>query len=632
MIPVAWGARHRSRNAAERIRSLARPFQIPDKPLSKGSRSANSIRPTVRRLAAITLILCAAPAATGDAARQSSQGRIVFASERGSTLENSELFSVRADGSRRRALSRNPKGGDSGGRWSTDRTRIAFVSERLERGHRVDGLYVMRMDGRRLRRLTPRWFEVAIDVVPDWSPDGAELTLSGKRGSRSGVWTIHADGRRLRFLARGTDAAWSPSGDRIVFTALNGISVVSAAGGRVRRLTHGPNDSTPAWSPDGRTLAFVRSDADGVVQQLALVPAAGGAVRRIFGGRDADIGRTPQWSPSGRLLAVLAYSSVYVVRVRDRAATRLRRRADWPAWSPDGRRIAFTSGSSIFVMNADGSGVRRVRTENGSEFDDGPHWSPDGKVLSYSTVLLRSDFEIFSVRPDGSDLKQLTHNSAQDWMPAWSRSRRRIAFVRRGWIWLMRADGSGARRLFQGGQPSWSPNGAELAYSTTRGVVVRRLDHRPATRVADGFSPAWSPNGAEIAFVNGTQLRAVARASGAERTIIDLASSCPVGNEMSVYRPDWSPDGRRLAFVVVCDDGRFFAASANIVNADGSGLRDLPIESVDAARVAWSPDGARLVFVSEDPSSRLGTIKPNGSGRAAVIHDDAGAAYADPDW
>ena len=586
----------------------------------------------MRRLAAITLILCAAPAATGDAAQQSSQGRIVFASERGSTLENSDLFSVRADGSRRRALSRNPNGGDSGGRWSPDGTRIAFVSGRLERGHRVNGLYVMRKDGRRVRRLTPRGLDVAIDVVPDWSPDGAELTLSGKRGSRSGVWTIHADGRRLRFLARGADAAWSPSGDRIVFTALNGISVVPASGGGVRRLTHGPNDSTPAWSPDGRTVAFVRSDADGVVQKLALVRAAGGPVRRIFGGRDAEIGRTPQWSPSGRLLAVSAHFGVYVIRVRDRAATRLRRRGDWPAWSPDGRRIAFTSGSSIFVMNANGSGVRRVRTENGSEFDDGPHWSPDGKALVYSTVLLQSDFEIFSVRPDGSDLRQLTHNTAQDWMPAWSPSRRRIAFVRGGWIWLMRADGTGARRLFQGGQPSWSPNGVELAYSSARGVEVRRLDHGPATRVADGFSPAWSPNGAEIAFVNGTQLRAVARASGAERTIVDLASTCPVGNEVSVYRPDWSPDSRRLAFVVVCDDGRFGAASANIVNADGSGLRDLPIESVDAARAAWSPDGARLVFVSEDPSSRLGTVKADGSGRVAVIHDDAGAAYVDPDW
>ena len=401
----------------------------------------------------------------------------------------------------------------------------------------------MRKDGRRVRRLTPRGLDVAIDVVPDWSPDGAELTLSGKRGSRSGVWTIHADGRRLRFLARGADAAWSPSGDRIVFTALNGISVVSASGGRVRRLTHGPNDSTPAWSPDGRTVAFVRSDVNGVVQKLALVRAAGGPVRRIFGGRDAEIGRTPQWSPSGRLLAVSAHSGVYVIRVRDRAATRLRRRGDWPAWSPDGRRIAFTSGSSIFVMNANGSGVRRVRTENGSEFDDGPHWSPDGKALVYSTVLLQSDFEIFSVRPDGTDLRQLTHNTAQDWMPAWSPSRRRIAFVRGGWIWLMRADGTGARRLFQGGQPSWSPNGVELAYSSAGGVVVRRLDHGPATRVADGFSPAWSPNGAEIAFVNGTQLRAVARASGAERTIVDLASTCPVGNET----PSTGRTGHRTA-------------------------------------------------------------------------------------
>ena len=214
----------------------------------------------MRRLAAITLILCAAPAATGDAARQSSQGRIVFASERGSTLEKQRALLGPCRREQEAGAEPQPERGRLRREVVTgrDADRLREWATRARSSGRRAVRHAKGRPGG-LRRLTPRGFEVAIDVVPDWSPDGWELTLTGKRGSRSGVWTIHADGRRLRFLARGTNAAWSPSGDRVVFTALNGISVVSAAGGRARRLTHGPNDSTPAWSPDGRGLGRFRA-------------------------------------------------------------------------------------------------------------------------------------------------------------------------------------------------------------------------------------------------------------------------------------------------------------------------------------------------------------------------------------
>jgi Tol biopolymer transport system component len=585
------------------------------------------------RLFALFLLAAATLAAAGDAARPPLAGRIVFASERGSTHDNSEIYSVGVDGSRRRALSRHAAGPDSGAKWSPDGSRIAFWSERTVGGQAARSLYLMRADGRAQRRLTPPDLVARDFATPSWSPDGTSLAFSADRGSRRGIWTIRSNGTRLRFLARGGfSAVWSPRGDQIAFNA-GGISVVPAGGGRVRRLTRGPNDSGPAWSPDGRMIAFVRSDANGTSQALNVVPSRGGGLRRIFGGRrGVTMGRDPQWSPSGMLLFE-ANGGVYVARVRDRAVRRLRRQGDWPSWSPDGRRIAFTLRSTIYVMGAGGTRVKRVRTEAGREFSDGPVWSPDGRTLVYATNLVKSDFEIFVARADGSGLRQLTRNPVQDWMPAWAPGRRRIAFVRRGAIWLMAADGTGQRRLFAGGQPAWSPNGLQLAFATGGHVSIAGVSGGSPLRIAAGHSPAWSPTRGEIALVRATRLLVVDLETRAERPIADARSQCPEQiYEASIVGADWSPDGSRLVFVVVCDDGRFASVTAGVIQADGSGLRALPLDNLYPTRLAWSPDGSRVAFVLEDEAGPIRTAKLDGTGRTIVVRGGGGVAYLDPDW
>ena len=196
----------------------------------------------------------------------------------------------------------------------------------------------------------------------------------------------------------------------------------------------------------------------------------------------------------------------------------------------------------------------------------------------------------------------------------------------------MNADGTGKRRLFPGREPSWSRDGSKLAYSAAGVVSIRAVGGGPAEHIAEGFSPSWSPRGAEIAFVRGTRLLVFGLASRAERTIVDAASSCPERSETWLAGPDWSPDGGRVVFAVVCDDGRDSTVSAEIVAADGTGHRELPIRDLAATRLACSPDGARVAFVSDEAGSRVGTIRLDGTRRTAVIADADGAAYLDPDW
>lgn len=584
------------------------------------------------------LALCAAlVAATGDAAQPRVPGRIVFATDRGGNVDNTEIYSIRADGRGRRVLTRN-LGGDGGSAWSPDGRRIAFWSERFEGRERVRALYVMRADGRSARRVSPRYLVVAEDAEGGvaWSPDGTRLAFQASRSLRTGIWVVRTDGSRLRQLARGRDPVWSPRSELIAFQSSIGISVIPAAGGRPRRLTRSANDGFHAWSPDGRALAFLRNFETRLTQVLYTVSVRGGALRRIYGGqRDVTITRRPDWSPDGRRLAFSAGRGVFYVHVARARGGGLRRlrRGDWPAYSPDGRRIAFTVGSVLHVMSADGSRPRRVRSEGASQFQEGPVWSPDGRTLVYATVRLESDLEIAVVNADGSGLRALTRNNIHEFSPAWSPNRRRIAFVRQSSVWLMNADGSRQRRLIAGGTPTWSPTGGQIAFVSNRSVHMVNATGGTPTRLAEGHTPAWSPRGDEIAFVQGLRVLTVNLESRAERELVTYERSCPGAEELSTIAGlDWSPNGERIVVALVCDNGRFASVSPDVVRANGTGSVPFPLrDNLHPTRLAFSPDGRRVVFVTEEVNVRMGTAALDGRGRTAVLRGDAGQVL-DPDW
>jgi Tol biopolymer transport system component len=186
----------------------------------------------------------------------------------------------------------------------------------------------------------------------------------------------------------------------------------------------------------------------------------------------------PAWSPDGKWIAYSAQqtsgSDIFLVNPDGTGRQRLtdNKAIDGsPTWSPDGKQIALFSDRDgnweIYVMNADGSNVRRLTNHPGQ--DHSPAWSPDGKWIAFVSerdgneeiYLTLAPHASAGVNPDGTNLRRLTRNKAEDWFPAWSPDGKRIAFSsnRDGnhEIYVMDADGSDQKRLTNNNAEDWGP-------------------------------------------------------------------------------------------------------------------------------------------------------------------------------
>lgn len=195
-----------------------------------------------------------------------------------------------------------------------------------------------------------------------------------------------------------------------------------------------------------------------------------------------------------------------------------------PAWSPDGRRIAFCSNRDssdsiefdVYVMDADGSNVVRLTAQPANECDLA--WAPGGKRIVFSSSRSGNP-ELYVMASDGSAVTRLTSTPADETSPDWSPDGKWIAYVRNGDIWKMRPDGSrrtkvAGGRLSVSWNPSWSPGSRRIAFEDDRAtgerptseIWVVRADGTGLRRLTnnrvDDFQPAWSPNATLIAFAS----------------------------------------------------------------------------------------------------------------------------------
>jgi Tol biopolymer transport system component len=293
------------------------------------------------------------------------------------------------------------------------------------------------------------------------------------------------------------------------------IYVARADGSAGVAITHG---QAPVWSPDGKRIAFYRSDGWSYVVDIdsaAVRPLAEGVL--------------PEWSPDGRRVVVYRRDVIFVIDVESGREFRLAS-GQYAAWSPDGARIAFNNQIGIGVIDADGTDYHTI-VRHGLD------------AAKHPGIL-----DVFVI------------------MPVWSpyASSEQIAFTLQDvdhgsplGAYVVNADGSGVQALsgdvpFY--SPSWSPDGSRVALVTSpdrKGVLVRDMRCCEADLLiglpdanAVPVSNFWSPDGSRIAFdaytpITGSYDVWIGPAGGgdARKFISDAASLA------------WSPDGQRVAFI-----------------------------------------------------------------------------------
>ena len=314
---------------------------------------------------------------------------------------------------------------DSTPRWSPDGTAVAFVRLRnVQRTNLTSEIYLVRRDGRQLRRIT----RGARDFFVTWSPDARSLAFArSPRGGRARpqVYVVGRDGRQLRRLVPSAGwsslPAWSPDGRQLAFAGSvagmgEGVFVADPDGRAVRLLFQVPETVTTAtvvalhdltdlsWSPDGTRLLFELQD------WIYVLTIEDGVATRL-----TARGYTPKWSPDGRSIAFIQICRLAVI-AHDGADTptdpfqcaQPASQMSPPSWSPDGTRIASGDcrlGCRILIAEAVRGAVRAIR---GIGFGFSPAWSPDGKLIAFVRPTARSGATVYVMRPNGSQARPLS--------------------------------------------------------------------------------------------------------------------------------------------------------------------------------------------------------------------------------
>jgi Tol biopolymer transport system component len=243
---------------------------------------------------------------------------------------------------------------------------------------------------------------------------------------------------------------------------------------------------------------------------------------------------------------------------------------------------------------------------------------PTGPLRDSRGVLLSvrgeaNTAEIVAIRPDGSEMRQLTRNGVMDTDPDWSPDGTRIVYVsaqdsfpgapgRRPDIFVMNEDGSGQRRLLQvpraAWRPRWSPDGTRIAF--------------------ESYDPASLGFRVHIMNSDGSNVRIVPSAAGEN------------------FFPQWSPDGTRLLFLSNRAPRHWWTMYT--VNVDGTGERQLFGNEVCASNVnsiRWSPDGSRIAYMCDAELGSIRTIRTDGTDPQTLTGPDATAPWAtdyNPVW
>lgn len=444
-------------------------------------------------------------------------------------------------------------------------------------------------------------------------------------------------------------AAFSPDGNQIAFV-WNGdkadnkdIYVKILGTSNPLRLTTDPAAEVgPAWSPDGRFIAYTRLSTSG--NAIYIVPAIGGPARKVYSLADPTSweysGLT--WSNDGKNLIFPdrptpdAPSALFSLALDSLSRTRLTSPpagwdGDWtPVISPNGTKIAFIrspegSVRDVYVMDAQGGEARRLTFDR--RLVVGVTWTADSRDVVFSSNR-EGEFALWKVPVSGGTVQRVTVGDDNSYSPAISRQGNLLAYSHGNGRWdIIRVDlRSSARKVLtdqllssneQDSAPQFSPDGKRIAFQSWRSgsqeIWTCSADGSdPAQLTSFGGaltgSPRWSPDGHQIAFDS--------RPDGHAHIYLtspDGGTPRPITRgESNDIVPSWSPDGGTIYF------GSNRSGTYQIWKILLAGGTPQRVTSQGGMIAQVSPDG-QWIYYSKPQTSGLWRIPMAGGGEQRVL-------------
>jgi Tol biopolymer transport system component/DNA-binding winged helix-turn-helix (wHTH) protein len=404
----------------------------------------------------------------------------------------------------------------------------------------------------------------------------------------------------------------------------------------VYRFTSFPGvEAMPAFSPDGKQLAYVRAERDAFNPAYWEEHMGGQAsiyVKLIEAGTELRLTRYPgadsypAWSPDGQYVAFYRYapgaSGCYIVSAlggHERQLTRDETEVTGIAWLPDGRRLAIAHyaerskpEASPLVEVSLSTGEQRALTSppRGSLGDDCPAVSPDGKTLAFLRTKDQRDFEACFQALDTKTTRCRALDSTRTLGLAWTTGDEIVVSgIRAGGrcLWRYHVNGGAPVALTSGDEDAWMPavsrQGDQLAYVLSRtnaNLWQLDVDHlagrsAAAQRIVSSSrlqaDPALSPDGRKIAYLSN-------RSGSWEIWVMNVETQASM--QLTHFRgppagsPSWSPDGLQIAFDAL--EGAH--PDIFVVPADGGTPRRITAIPGENAVPSWSQDGKFVYFAS----------------------------------
>jgi Tol biopolymer transport system component/DNA-binding winged helix-turn-helix (wHTH) protein len=429
-----------------------------------------------------------------------------------------------------------------------------------------------------------------------------------------------------------SDPAISPDGKSVAFRRNSytpgaaGIFVTSSDGKSLTQVTQHPGDCCPAWSADGKAVAFSRISTD--EYGIYVVNASGGTPRRISHEDPRKKRGELAWSADGKFIAFSGDSpqggsQIFSLSVEDSSVQALTepqgQERDWgPSFSPDGTRMAFVRANGagfpeeIFVMATAGMGSRKVEitTNNGKRPAEAvyvtsggaqqvtsqhvaimgpPAWSPDGQSIIFSSTKA-GEPSLWRIPANGGIATPIDKAGTATWHPTISTKDGKLVVQK-----ILRASGIYRVELREGGT------------KRTKTIVTSTNGRNEG--------PLLSPDGKRLLFMSD-------RSGGLEIWVSNRDGSSPIQltNLHGCGTPRWSPDGQWVVF----DAGGVAAQGIYIVSAFGGAPRALLTDGFENSVPNWSRDGQWIYFGSKrSGKDQLWKIKASG-GHAVQVTTGGG--------